>query len=266
MSKIVLCETQEASYPYRIEKIRQSFASYEELCYLLEHYMIFFLMKGIDFRMKSYMKETLGIALENEDTVQQMKDIINFRNYFTADVKQQFQQKLRTTYLYSAAKKQKLLADLYLEHHQYLSAMKCYQTLGRSAGQFSGREQLEILYHLGLCQSRAFCFEEAKESFRKALSIKQKKEVQEAYFMVSYLQGDYSSFVEDGKKISFSEERCKTIYDNIKQREEEIKEQEEFVKLRKIDYHRKKADDVMTRRLTKAVLERWKDEYKREIV
>ena len=110
MSKIVLCETQEAPYPYRIEKIRQSFASYEELCYLLEHYMIFFLMKGIDFRMKSYMKETLGIALENEDTVQQMKDIINFRNYFTADEKQQFQQKLRTTYLYSAAKKQKLLA------------------------------------------------------------------------------------------------------------------------------------------------------------
>ena len=63
MSKIVLCETQEAPYPYKIEKIHRSFSSYEELCYLLEHYMIFFLMEGIDFRMKSYMKEELGIPL-----------------------------------------------------------------------------------------------------------------------------------------------------------------------------------------------------------
>ena len=266
MSKIVLCETQEASYPYRIEKIHRSFSSYEELCYLLDQYMIFFLMEGIDFRMKSYMKEELGISLENEDAVQQIKEIINFRNFFTADEKQQFQQRLRTTYLYSMAKKQKMLADMYLEHHQYLSAMKGYQALKDAVGQFQARERIVILYHLGLCQSRMFCFDEAKESFRKALAIKERREVQEAYFMVSYLQGDYSSFIKDGEKISFSEERCRTIYDNIKQREEEIENQEEFVKLKKIDYHRKKADDVITRRLTKAVLEKWKDEYKKEII
>ena len=266
MSKIVLCETQEASYPYRIEKIHRSFSSYEELCYLLDQYMIFFLMEGIDFRMKSYMKEELGISLENEDAVQQIKEIINFRNFFTADEKQQFQQRLRTTYLYSMAKKQKMLADMYLEHHQYLSAMKGYQALKDAVGQFQARERIEILYHLGLCQSRMFCFDEAKESFRKALAIKERREVQEAYFMVSYLQGDYSSFIKDGEKISFSEERCRTIYDNIKQREEEIENQEEFVKLKKIGYHRKKADDVITRRLTKAVLEKWKDEYKKEII
>ena len=266
MSKIVLCETQEAPYPYKIEKIHRSFSSYEELCYLLEHYIIFFLMEGIDFRMKSYMKEELGIPLENDDAVQQIKEIINYRNYFTADEKQQFQQRLRTTYLYSMAKKQKMLADMYLEHHQYLSAMKGYQALKNVSGQFQAREQVQILYHLGLCQSKMFCFDEAKESFRRALAIKERREVQEAYFMISYLQGDYGDFVKDGEKISFSEERCKTIYDNIKQREEEIKDQDEFVKLKKIDYHRKKADDVLTRRLTKAVLEKWKDEYKKEII
>src|SRR5699024_77542 len=212
---------------YRIEKIHRSFSSYEELCYLLDQYMIFFLMEGIDFRMKSYMKEELGISLENEDAVQQIKEIINFRNFFTADEKQQFQQRLRTTYLYSMAKKQKMLADMYLEHHQYLSAMKGYQALKDAVGQFQARERIEILYHLGLCQGRMFCFDEAKESVRQALAIKERREVQESYFMVSDLQGDYSSFIKDGEKIAVAEERCRTIYDNIKQREEEIENQEE---------------------------------------
>lgn len=266
VSKIVLCETQEAAVPYHIEKIDQSFSSYGELCYLLEHYLIFFLMEGFDRSIKTYLKDELGIVLNSDDPVRQMKEIINFRNYFTADEKSQFQQKIRTTYLYSAAKKQKMLADLYLKHQLYLGALQVYQNLQKISGQLHSGEQAEILFHMGLCQSRMFCLDEAKESFRKALQIREQKEIQEAYFLVSYLQGDYRTFLEDGEKISFSEDRCKIIYGNIKQREEEMKDQEEFVKLKKIDYHRKKADDIMARRLTKAVLEKWKDEYKKEII
>lgn len=266
MSKIVLCETQEAARAYHIEKINRSFSSYGELCYLLEHYLIFFLMEGFDKSIRTYMKEELGIVFSSDDPVRQIKEVINFRNYFTADEKSKFQQKIRTTYLYSAAKKQKMLADLYLKNHLYLGALQVYQNLQKTSGQLRLGEQTEILFHMGLCQSRMFCFEEAKESFRKALSIREQKEIQEAYFMVSYLQGDYRNFLQDGERISFSEDRCKIIYGNIKQREEEIKDQEEFVKLKKIDYHRKKADDITTRRLTKAVLEMWKDEYKKEII
>ncbi len=266
MSKIVLCETQRAAVPYHIEKINQSFSSYGELCYLLEHYLIFFLIEGFDKSFKTYLREELGIELSGDDPVRQIKEIISFRNYFTADERLQFQQKIRTAYLYSAAKKQKILADLYLKHHLYLGALQVYQNLQKISGQLRAGEQAEILFHMGLCQSRMFCLDEAKESFRKALLIRERKEIQEAYFLVSYLQGDYRTFLQDGEKISFSKDRCKLIYGNIKQREEEIKDQEEFVKLKKIDYHRKKADDIMTRRLTKAVLEKWKDEYKKEII
>lgn len=266
MSKVVLCETEEAVVVYRIEKINQTFSSYEELCYLIEQYLIFFLTEGIPFGMKVYLKEELGIYLKNDDTMEQLKYIINFRNYFTTDEKHQLAQRLRTVYLYSAAKKQKLMADLFLSKHLYLGALRAYQAVEKRLGQFHSREKADVFYHMGLCQSRMFCLEEAKESFMKSLSIKEQKEVQEAYFMLSYLQGDYAAFLEDGKKISFSEDRCRLIYHNIKKREDEIKSQEEFVKLKKIDYHRKKADDVMTRRLTKAILEKWKDEYKNEII
>ena len=266
MSKIVLCETKPAKVAYTIHKINRSFQSYEEFCWLLEHYLIFFLIEGLDRPLKIYLKEQLNLEIRSEDAVQQVKEIINYQNYFTADEKIQFQQKLRTTYLYSAAKKQKLLADMYLKHHLYLMALTAYQKLETVSGKLSQNEQTQVWYHMGLCQSRMFCFEEAKESFKKALSLRQDKQIQEAYFMVAYLSEDYEQFMEDAKAFSFEEEHGKTIYENIKQCEKELFEKEEFDKLTKIDYHRKKADESMTRRLVKTTLGKWKDEYKEEII
>lgn len=190
MSKIVLCETKPAKTAYTIHKINRSFQSYEELCWLLEHYLIFFLSEGIDRSLKNYLKEYLNLEIKSEDAVQQVKEIINFQNYFTADEKIQFQQKIRTTYLYSAAKKQKLLADMYLKHHLYLMALTSYQKLEMVSGKLNPNEQMHVWYHMGLCQSRMFCFDEAKESFRKALMLKPEKQIQEAYFMISYLSVD----------------------------------------------------------------------------
>ena len=85
MSKIVLCETKPAKTAYTIHKINRSFQSYEELCWLLEHYLIFFLSEGIDRSLKNYLKEYLNLKIKSEDAVQQVKEIINFQNYFTAD-------------------------------------------------------------------------------------------------------------------------------------------------------------------------------------
>ena len=127
-------------------------------------------------------------------------------------------------------------------------------------------EQIQVLYNMGLCQSRMFCFEEAKESFAMALRIKEDKQIQEAYFTAAYLAGDEEAFLEAGRRISFDEDQCKMIYQNIKEREKEVFQKEEFDKLGKIDYHRKKADENITRRLIKTTLGKWKDEYKAQTI
>ena len=53
---------------------------------------------------------------------------------------------------------------------------------------------------------------------------------------------------------------------SIKEREKEVFQKEEFDKLGKIDYHRKKADENITRRLIKTTLGKWKDEYKAQTI
>ena len=92
MSKIVLCETKPAKVPYKIAKIGRSFQSYEEFCWLLEHYLIFFLTEGFEYPLKNYLKEQLDIVIKSDDAVQQVKEVINYYNYFTSDEKIQFQQ------------------------------------------------------------------------------------------------------------------------------------------------------------------------------
>ena len=59
---------------------------------------------------------------------------------------------------------------------------------------------------------------------------------------------------------------CTSFYQNIKEREKEVFQKEEFDKLGKIDYHRKKADENITRRLIKTTLGKWKDEYKAQTI
>ncbi len=84
MSKIVLCETKPAKVPYKIAKIGRSFQSYEEFCWLLEHYLIFFLTEGFEYPLKNYLKEKLDIVIKSDDAVQQVKEVINYYNYFTS--------------------------------------------------------------------------------------------------------------------------------------------------------------------------------------
>ena len=84
MSKIVLCETKPAKVPYKIAKIGRSFQSYEEFCWLLEHYLIFFLTEGFEYPLKNYLKEQLDIVIKSDDVVQQVKEVINYYNYFTS--------------------------------------------------------------------------------------------------------------------------------------------------------------------------------------
>ena len=111
-----------------------------------------------------------------------------------------------------------------------------------------------------------FRFQEAKEFFKRSCRLKENKKCQEAYFIVSYVQGDYQKFLEDGRALSFTEEQLREIHENISAMEERFSGSEESTALKKIGYHRKKPDDLMTRRLTWSMLERWKNEYRREIV
>ena len=61
-------------------------------------------------------------------------------------------------------------------------------------------------------------------------------------------------------------EPVKAAVEAVKEREKEVFQKEEFDKLGKIDYHRKKADENITRRLIKTTLGKWKDEYKAQTI
>lgn len=265
--RMVLCETEEVRRTYTLNSFGQTISSYEELCYIVSGQYLYFLVEGIPKGLRQWIEEELGLTLsEEEETKKQLEQIISYRNYFTEPERRMLVQQMRTAYLYSSVRKHKMLGDLYLKHCKYLSAYHAYQKAVSGLLQLKTREQQEVLYHTGLCLTRMFRFQEAKEFFQKSCRLGENKRCQEAYFIVSYMQGDHQKFLEDGKVLSFTEEQLKEIYENISGMEEKLAKGEETHALKKIDYHRKKPDDLMTRRLTWSMLERWKNEYRREIV
>ena len=74
----------------------------------------------------------------------------------------------RQAYLYSSVRKHKMLGDLYLKHSRYLSAYHAYQKSLSGLMQLKTKEQQEVLYHTGLCLTRMFRFQEAKEFFKRS--------------------------------------------------------------------------------------------------
>lgn len=265
--RMVLCETEESRRPYTLNSFGQTISSYEELCYIISGQYLYFLVEGIPEGLRLWIEEELGLALRaEEETKKQLEQIISYRNYFTEPEQRMLVQQMRMAYLYSSVRKHKMLGDLYLRHSRYLSAYHAYQKTLSGLLQLKTNEQQEVLYHTGLCLTRMFRFQEAKEFFQKSCRLGNHKKCQEAYFIVSYMQGDYQKFLEDGRVLSFTEEQLKEIYENITGMEERFSQSEESHALKKIDYHRKKPDDLMTRRLTWSMLERWKNEYRRETV
>ena len=87
MSKIVLCETKPAKVPYKIAKIGRSFQSYEEFCWLLEHYLIFFLTEGFEYPLKNYLKDYSNIHEKDENSLTLWEDYLIYSVIFNQNTK-----------------------------------------------------------------------------------------------------------------------------------------------------------------------------------
>ena len=67
MGQIILCETKEAENTYRFSSFHQEISTYEELCYYIREYFIFFVEEEIPESLVMWISSELGIRdLEQE--------------------------------------------------------------------------------------------------------------------------------------------------------------------------------------------------------
>ncbi|MDD3186593.1 MAG: tetratricopeptide repeat protein [Anaerostipes sp.] len=265
MSKVLLWETKTAGKPYYFSAFHQWIESYEELCYIISKRMIYFFVFGIPDDLKVWLREEFRIQLKSSDIKRQLTDIVEYKNFFTLDEKRELMERIRKMFLQTPSKKYWMLGEDFRKNRQYLSAFTAYEKALPGMVQLPKEEQAEIYYYMGICLCQMFQFEEALVYLKKGIETEKSSRCQLAMETVLFLTLNQEAFIQELCKNGKSENQAKAIYEQLDERKNFVMQGNEFVKLDKIAYHKKKLDDTMQNRLTKSMLEQWKDEYKREI-
>jgi tetratricopeptide (TPR) repeat protein len=247
MGQIILCETKEAENTYRFSSFHKEISTYEELCYYIREYFIFFVEEGIPDDLPVWMASELGILeVEQEwntlsDGKERLKKIICCRNYFLPqEISMLLNQYDRYQKMTKSQRKAKL-ADEYLKQHRYEKALSYYLKA------YKVEKDERTCYNIGVCYARGWDFEHAAGYFHEAYKYCNRKQMLDAYYTVLMLQGEEATV-----KIMAGNESSEFFgqWNEWKEQWRE-KQQEE--------------DTIRNHQEKKRKLEQWKKDYRKEV-
>lgn len=193
MGQIILCETKEAENTYQFQSFHQEISTYEELCYYIRKYFIFFVEEGIPDNLVTWISDELGIRdLEQEwDRLptgkEKLKRIITCRNYFLPQEVSVLMKKYDRYDKMTEVDRKNRLADEYLKQHRYERALHYY----RRAYQMKKNEK--CCYNMAVCYAHQWDFEHAAKYFYESYEISGRKRILNAYYSILMLQGEFAS-------------------------------------------------------------------------
>lgn len=189
MEHLIICDTKEAKHPFYLSFIQQEIFTYEELCYDIEEYPLFFVEEGITEALLQWMIQELGITelsdLQGRSFTNRKLfwEIITCRSYFLPEECR----KLLDVYDFYAklgpVDRKIQMADSYMKQKRYGKALKYYKEAAKHSS--NGR----IYYNIGVCCSHQWDYEAAKKAYLRAYELTKDKRAIEAYDAVLLLQG-----------------------------------------------------------------------------
>ncbi|MCQ2491772.1 MAG: tetratricopeptide repeat protein [Lachnospiraceae bacterium] len=193
MGPIILCETKEASNSYTFSAFHQEISTYEEMCYYIKEYFIFFVEEGIPDDLLRFVINDLGIRdietdwkLLNNDK-DRLKRLFSCRNYFLPQEVANLMKKYDRHMTLDAATRKSRLGDEYLKQKRYETALKCY----KQTNVF--QNDARVCYNIGVCYAHLGDLDRAAHYFMQSYKIGGKKKAQYAYFGILMLQGEFTA-------------------------------------------------------------------------
>lgn len=242
MAQMILCETKEASKSYTFTAFHQEISTYEEMCYYIKEYFIFFVEEGIPDDLLRFVVTELGIRdieadwkiLENDK--ERLKRLISCRNYFLPQEISVLMKRYDRHMNLDEATRKSRLGDEYLKQKRFETALKCYKMTNIS------QKDARVCYNIGVCYAHLGDFDLAAKHFLDAYKIGGRKKALNAYFSILMLQGEFTAV-----KITAG-----TDYQAFKQSWDEAKAL----------YEQSEKEDSRNK---KNALEQMKQQYRREV-
>lgn len=245
MGQIVLCETKEAENTYYFPYFHKEISTYEELCYYIKEYFIFFVEEGIPDGLTDWMIGELGIEELKQEwgslktRKKQIEMIISCRNYFLPQEISSLLKQYDRYQKMTVTQRQIKMGDEYLKQHRYEKARGHYLKAYRV------EKEERICYNIAICYAYEWDFAQAAAYFREAYQYCRRKQILDAYFATLMLQKEEVD-EEAGRDQQIFLERW-----NEWKEEWKAKHQEE--------------EGIKNHQYKKRKLEQWKKDYRKEV-
>lgn len=254
MSGLLLCSSRRGNTSYVLEENKIEIRSLEELCFYLyqnayritEEFFSEELIRYLEeeLEQKALAEKLLALKKGKADFLSLLLAVCEAANYYTQTELGRLKEELSDFAKSGKTERLKALADSCLMQKRYVQALKEYGMILAAKQREGYGEEFEgrIYHNMGTAYARMLLYREAEECFQKAWELLKDPRIQKDLLLLYYISENNRRLEE--LSGSFSEEELSGL----------VREWDELKKKVKTEAGR-----------TGAVIEKWKQEYRREM-
>lgn len=277
MARVIVCETKIARKPFCFPITGQNLYSYEELCYYIKQYPALFqedfvsdtLIQWLveEIQAKTLAEKLMRLKTENVQSRLYVVAILEAYPYLSARTMKDTIAKLDFLRLKEPWFQRKEYADDLYRAGYPKQAKKLYDRLVDEVPKTEENKKRisEIWHGRGSCFAKNMQYEEAADSFKKAMEYDDEKRSKRSYWTSLYLLGKKEVIEEEIKASKEEEQTYKKFLEEMQEKEEQLQYNRDYQKLQKAVELKEEGYSKEYQKKTKVLITKWKSDYRDEV-
>lgn len=276
MARVILCTTKIARKPFCFPITGQNLYSYEELCYYIQHYTALFQEDFVSEELIQWLVEEVEATSLAEKLVYLKREKVQSRLYVLA---------ILETYPYLSAKVMKevigeldrlRLKEPWFQRKEYADALyragcpkqakKIYDRLVDEIPKTEENKKVigAVWHGRGSCFAKDMQYQEACDSFRKAIEFGGEELSKKSYWMSLYLLGQKEVIQEEIEKEGLDIKIYHDFLKEVEEKEAMLEYNRDYQKLQKALQLKEEGYDRQYQKKIKELTTKWKNDYRDE--
>lgn len=278
MGKLILCTGNVANIPFSFPITNVLLYSIEELCYYIYNHIYSIAEEDFTQAMIEWIKNELKMedtAAKLQNTVQRKGNLKDFVVTILCSADYYEEQEIKDLIKImdhlsevSAAEKNKMKADNYLQYKDYKNAAKVYYEILENKDNILSSDLFygNILHNLGMTKMHSSSYESAANTFKEAFSKNESKDSLLAYLLCLKLSKKEEKFLEAVQMYSVDSKTVENLIHTMDHVMMEAEEMEIYQEIKRMEVHKEEGMVDMYYAGIDAIIQKWKEEYKNGLV
>ncbi len=276
MGKLIICSGKQAIRPYHIKLTDTGVYSIEELCYYIYNNIDMINEEFFNNELAAWISEELKLT-ERAEKLRELirsdaglKDIVVCvlcsADYYTETEIKQLLHLMDETARLTPVEVKKRKADSYLRYRQFTEAATEYENIlnGKDAVNLTGEEYGNLLHNLAVVQLNTIGVSAAAENFKQAYERNHNAESLMQYLYALIISRQDERFMQEAAAYGVDQEKQIQIQTNFEQICREAENSEAYKEISELTADRQAGRISQYYQMAEDIIERWKQEFRRE--